>query len=149
MMESMKFQFQVEGLPPQKSEGRSVWGYVSRMKALRISAFNASQGRLLPEGAIRLAIRICAPIDDADLDNLISGVCDGLMAARKGTRIDYDQWKDVPDGAQPHKSLIYKSDVWITRIEAERIVAKDRERYYEVEVEWLGKFKFSNGRSAL
>lgn len=141
MTKVSSFRFRVEGLPPQKSEGRSVWWYTDRMKSLRTSAFEASQGALLPEGAIHIAIKICAPIDDGDLDNFISGVCDGLMAARRGTHIDLTKWRDVPEGALPHQSLIYRSDAWITRLEAERVIDQDNMRYYEVEIEWLGKLK--------
>lgn len=134
----MRIQFSVNGLPPKKDGANSMWrkpSELARLKALRLAALEAVHGDLHTSAALRLHLRIYAPVSAGDLDNFITGICDGLMAAHPATPIDPDSWRDVPTEAQPHKSIVYTDDGQIMQIIAERIVNDGDDCRYEVRLE--------------
>lgn len=138
----MRVQFTVQGLPPKKDGANSMWrkpSEVPRLKALRSMAVQAMQGVVWQSRPLRLRLRICAAIGEGDLDNFITGVCDGLMGAHKLTPILLNEWQDMPEDARPHHVIAFEDDRWIMQIVAERILPEGRERFYEVELESLAK----------
>ncbi len=136
----MGVRFTVQGLPPKKDGANSMWRKsteVPRLKALRSVAVQAMQGVVWQSSPLCLRLRICAAIGEGDLDNFITGICDGLMGAHWNTPIIIDEWQDVPEAARPYYAIAFRDDKWIMRIVAERLVPDDRERFYEVELEPL------------
>lgn len=90
---SRRIEFTVQGqLPPKKDGATSMWKKSSehaRLVALRTQAQTAcgTDGPLSEN--IQLTLEIHCPRRElhsiGDLDNFITGICDGLMAAAKGT----------------------------------------------------------------
>jgi hypothetical protein len=79
----------IEGLPPKKDGANSMWNKPSefeRLITLRRAVCDAFNGDKPLHKDIQLRIRVHVgnmdPGQVGDLDNFITGVCDGLMAAR-------------------------------------------------------------------
>ena len=96
-----QIEFRVDGdVPPKKDGANSMWAKrpeVSRLMLLRNAALKAMQGAGPFRKNISIKLEIHCPAERlagvGDLDNFVSGVCDGLMAA--GPRIRRDtQWMD-------------------------------------------------------
>lgn len=88
-----------------------------RLKKLRKAAQEAMAGRTPWKGDVRLALIICADASSGDLDNFITGLCDGLMAAHHSVAIQEEDWgSDI----SPHDSIVYKDDKQVVAIQAER-----------------------------
>jgi hypothetical protein len=139
----MLLQFKVEGLPPKKDGANSMWqkpSEIPRLKALRLVAIAAMQGNIVWESErLILRLRISAHIRDGDLDNFITGVCDGLMGAHANIPRPLQAWLDVPDAIHPRHAIVFRDDSLITQIIAQRIEPIAGERFYEVEIESRGK----------
>jgi hypothetical protein len=130
----------VTGLPPKKDGANSMWrkpSEVPRIKALRLAAINAlgHRDRPVPKGEVRLMLRLHAPRSAGDLDNFITGVCDGLMGCNQRTPVVLGDWADVPESARPYRALVYIDDGCVTRIEAERLPPGSRGIRYELRLE--------------
>jgi len=129
--------FVVQGLPPKKDGANSMWRKpteVQRLKALRQAARQA-----MPDGAMRntpLRLQLCihASMRDGDLDNFVTGVCDGLMAAHQNSPVTIADWQDVPDTIHPQHAIAFHDDAWIMQIVAARVVPQSAERFYEVQL---------------
>lgn len=135
----MLLQLAIEGLPPKKDGANSMWrkgGEVVRLKALRLAAIRefAETSGGVPDGALRLTLRVFAPVGAGDLDNFITGVCDGLMAAHPRVPIDATVWLDVPQGARPDRAIAFRDDGQIAKIEAERCPVDEFGVRYELEL---------------
>jgi len=83
-----KISFQVQDIPPKKDGANSMWGKqteIPRLISLRSSALKAMDGRNPFNHNITLKLKFHCPINKifrvGDLDNFITGVCDGLQAA--------------------------------------------------------------------
>jgi hypothetical protein len=135
----------VDGLlPPKKDGANSMWGKANvrpLLKALRLAAAEAMGGRdpfdepvelslTVRTGATTEAPELWARRSGGDLDNFITGVCDGLQAAYAGWRTS-EEWADVPDAAQPDRPLVFTDDSWVRRIVAEAVPG---DLGYEVQV---------------
>ena len=135
----MKLSFKVTGLPPKKDGANSMWRKGSefeRLKNLRIAAVQAMGGRSPATRMIHLCLRLYAAPENGDLDNFITGICDGLMAAHPRTPIDIEFWSGISELAQPNKSICYTDDKLIAKIIAERLTSDAHDKHYEVELEW-------------
>ena len=133
----MKICFEVIGLPPKKDGANSMWRKGSefeRLRNLRIAAAEAMNGRSPATTLVNLHLRLFAAPENGDLDNFLTGICDGLMAAHPRTPVDTAIWSSLPEHAQPNRSICFKDDKLLWKISAERISSNDR--HYEVEVEW-------------
>ena len=133
----MVIMFSVEGLPPKKDGADSMWrkgAELPRLKALRAAASRAMRGRPLPTERVELTITVYAEAKVGDLDNLISGVCDGLQAAHPNTLIDESQWLDVPVEARPRHPVVFADDSLVASIHATRTVPPDGQPRYEVSI---------------
>jgi hypothetical protein len=136
----MKISFSVRGLPPKKDGANSMWNKrteVARIRNLRIAAVQAMNGQPPRTGPLCLRLRVYAQPSAGDLDNFITGICDGLMPAHSNTLIDAIIWGELPDGAQPHQPIAFYDDSCVTKIEAERVSSEVYEPHYDVELTWI------------
>jgi len=133
----MKLNFRVENIPPKKDGANSMWNKKSELihlKELRKKAFEAMNGKSPFDCPLHLKIIINANQKDGDLDNFISGICDGLMAAHPRTPITNELWNDLPEGARPRNNIVYQDDSLISKIEAERKEVNKSLRFYDVQI---------------
>lgn len=136
----MKVNFTVEGVPPKKDGASSMWRKgpeVPRLKALRKAARIALGERDPLEGSVHLTLRVYAETPAGDLDNFITGICDGLMAAHARTPIDPTVWEDLPENARPGAPIAFPDDSAVSSIRAERMKPGNEGERYEVEIEWV------------
>ena len=98
-----QIEIRVEGdAPPKKDGANSMWAKlpeVSRLILLRKAALEAMEGAGPFRKNISIKLEIHCPIERlagvGDLDNFVSGVCDGLMAAGprgRGSDATLDGW---------------------------------------------------------
>ncbi|HEU4323049.1 MAG TPA: hypothetical protein VFS21_07835 [Roseiflexaceae bacterium] len=136
----MKLRFSVDGLPPKKDGANSMWrqpDLVERLIALRTRAREA-MGNLPPQASsFHLRVRVEALREEGDLDNFITGICDGLMAAKGNWWHDSPRWAEQLAAIRPDQHIAYTDDRWIDRIEAERVAPEGSQRVYTVELVWL------------
>ena len=151
--------FRVDGLPPNKAggNGNSMWSddeQACRLIALRREALGALDAPL--SGDVRLTLKVHVRIPDrgtletakryealksiGDLDNLIGGVCDGLMGLGEYPHPKQklaSVFSDAENEAvHPTKMIAYKDDSQIAEIGATRVEHAADPRY-EVTVEKL------------
>ena len=153
-----RIQFEVEDLedpltdtlPPKKHGRKSMWNRkteVNRLKVLRRKALDELGSAPPFTGDIRLTLSVhvgCeAPVfTDAgekgfgDLDNFVSGVCDGLMAAHPNVVPDPSLWPDGSD-IHPTRPLAFLDDARITEINAKKCIGPGKRCWYEIGLEEL------------
>lgn len=135
-----QFEFRVHGsLPPKKDGATSMWGKPSerqRLIALRRAAWESLGAAEPLEADIRMVIEIHCPKDRisriGDLDNFITGICDGLMAAT-GRVARQDGWKDPELAAiEPSRCIAIRDDREVMEILARKIAEESAEPWYRV-----------------
>jgi hypothetical protein len=132
----MYVQFEVDGVPPKKDGANSMWrksSEIPRLKALRQAAFTSLQGQSIKDQKLELVLRVHAVPGAGDLDNFITGICDGLMSAHPRTPINDHEWSDVSTELHPRRAVAFTDDSCVSRIVAERLPTEDSPRY-EVEL---------------
>lgn len=135
-----RFAFKVEGLlPPKKDGANSMWGKpieARRLAALRSSAFSAFSGQPPLERQIRFWLYLHVPAKQTrgigDLDNFVTGVCDGLMAADTRSIVD-DTLKSC--GVPCSTPIGIVDDAEVVHIHAKKIGGAGRTPWYEVILE--------------
>lgn len=141
-MERTRVEFRVHGgLPPKKDGANSMWGKVSeqaRLIALRQAAAGAMGSRPPFRTAIHLELEIHGPERDlrrmGDLDNFITGVCDGLMAAA-GARTD-PCWDGTDVAAvHPSRTIAIQDDAEVVVISARKVADGAGATWYRVALE--------------
>jgi len=139
----MRVQFKVEGeLPPKKDGAQSMWGKppeARRLVRLRRAARQAIQGNGPLQRNISLSVKIyVGPVNDrstGDLDNFITGICDGLMAAHPGSRLDA-RWSDPElSDIHPNKQLAIADDYQVMSIQAQKTIGESDRPWYGVILE--------------
>ncbi len=133
----MKVKFDVHDLPPKKDSANSMWrkgAELPRLKALRVAALEALGGVPMLMHNAELEINIYADSRSGDLDNFITGICDGLMAAHPNTPIDDQAWLDVPPEAHPRNSIAFSDDAIVRKIIAERKSQYEADAWYEIAI---------------
>ncbi len=123
-----RIEFRVEQqLPPKKDGANSMWATsaeVPRLIALRQAAVAAMAGRppFRANVSLELEVHIVPGQRVGDLDNFVTGVCDGLMAAH--TRIKQDPRWEVPECAKVHpsKCAAIEDDDAVISIMARKVV---------------------------
>ena len=135
--------FRVDGLPPKKDSGDSIWGKNSNQTepliTLKKKAREAMDGRSPLDGNIRLTLRVHVGRGDdrtADLDNFVGGVCDGLGAAPKNVwkYLHPSFLKEENLDADPRERIVIYDDSRAVKIYAEKIV-ESGESWYEIAAE--------------
>jgi hypothetical protein len=136
----MKIDFGAKGVPPKKDGANSMWGKgaeIPRLKALRKAA-RLALGKQPPlAGTVHLTLRVYADEAAGDLDNFITGVCDGLMAANSRVFVNPAVWADLPENARPGVAIAFENDSVVWSIHAERLKPGTEGPRYEVELEWV------------
>jgi len=133
----MEFKFRVHNVPPKKDGANSMWrkkAELPRLKSLRTAALTALGNSSPLSVRAELFIAIYADPEYGDLDNFISGICDGLMAAHSNTPIDDESWSDIPSAAHPSKDILIRDDAIVEKIVAERRPQLGSDTWYEIEV---------------
>jgi Holliday junction resolvase RusA-like endonuclease len=138
-----RIEFTVDGKPPKKIRGKSLWTAQSQynlIKELRERAYQEKEasGTLTFTENVSLKIEVHVPSTHndpkqqqnfvGDLDNLISGICEGLMGA--WSTYKYNQ-QDPTKG----KPIMYNDDSQIQAIQADKIIEpNDTKPYYTVSI---------------
>ncbi len=134
--------FRVNGiLPPKKDGANSMWGKeidAPRLIALRRKALKALGGESPFSREIRLKMRIYVGNSNTrgvgDLDNFITGICDGLMAADQRSKIHPLFVKPENLEVCPSNTIAISDDSQVIEICAEKLVGDYAEEWYEVEI---------------
>lgn len=109
-----------------------------RVIALRLAAYQSLLGNIPPLGSgVTLEITIQATPADGDLDNFITGICDGLQAANPKVLswLDLAPWQALPDEIKPDRPVALRDDRDVSRIIAQRTPSEGAPRY-EVRISW-------------
>ena len=136
------YRFEVKGLPPKKDGAQSMWGKpleARRLVELRRATLKAIEGSSPLQSNIRLTLKIhVGPTNDrrtGDLDTFITGVCDGLMAAAPGGKLD-SIWDDKKlQHVHPSKTIAIVDDSQVVSIQAEKVIGDTAQPWYEVILE--------------
>ena len=132
------YRFRVEGLPPKKDGAYSMWNKpseVERLRRLRSAAAQSFGGDPPLSRNIKLTLRAhIGPVNTrsiGDLDNFLTGICDGLQSAHVGTpfRLEFEE------AIHPSLQIGIADDVEVLRIDAEKIVAPAESLHYEITLE--------------
>ena len=146
----MKINFKVEGIPPKKDGANSMWGKekeAERIIRLRKEVLKEikKQGIITPINSfMNFTIEIYLPsnkIESAgDLDNFITGICDGLQKANNSSKklIIHDFFEKENKDINPAISFI-ENDSKIISIFAKKFPSESKEEYYEITLETIGK----------
>ncbi|MCC6809192.1 MAG: hypothetical protein IT381_17325 [Deltaproteobacteria bacterium] len=129
-------------LPPRKDGATSMWkkrSELPRLIALRRGARHAfgSQQPLSQPLSLSLELHI-GPLNNraiGDLDNFITGVCDGLQACSAGTAL-HGAWA-APEmrDINPQRAIGFLDDVLVVEISARKVVeVDDRAPWYRVSI---------------
>jgi hypothetical protein len=129
----------VEGLPPKKDGANSMWAKpaeVERLVALRREVRKAPGYAGLYGGEVRLELEVqippVAPRLLGDLDNFVTGVCDGLMAADPRIKC-HPRWAETEcTDIRPELSLLLADDSQVVEIQARRVADADWPWYRRV-----------------
>ena len=133
----MRVHFRVEGFPPKKDGANSMWGKpreAERVRALRLNAANAFAGR--PPLSRNVRIHVDAHVgpfnrgDIGDLDNFVTGICDGLQPADPRARIAIAFEEHI----RPSIAVGIANDREVMEIVARKIIARE-EPFYELTLE--------------
>lgn len=111
----------------------------ARLVALRTQAESAfGTDRPLSEN-IQLTIEIHCPGNElhsiGDLDNFITGIGDGLMAAAKGTPLAEAWGSSTLEAIHPLKCLAIRDDRYVVAISTRKYVSENGGRWYRVVLE--------------
>lgn len=136
----MKIQFSVEGLPPKKDGAQSLWGKElesERVALLRRSAYEAFAGRPPLSKNISLSLKAHIGLENSrwigDLDNHLTGICDGLQKRHPGSKLASVWNRSDNVDIHPDKVIGIVNDAEVVEIHAYKIIS-DRQ-WYEVALE--------------
>ena len=110
-----------------------------RLTLLRQAATEAFAGAPPLAREIRITLRVhVGPINDertGDLDNFITGVCDGLMPADPRSKLEKGWSKPEHTEIHPDRTIGIKDDSQVIQVDAKKVVGDTREPWYEVILE--------------
>ena len=115
-----------------------MWGKsseIGRLIALRHAAASAAaEGPL--EKEIRLELTISCPTDQlarvGDLDNFVTGVCDGLMACSHRTALDHEWSKPELCAIHPSRPIAIVDDREVVEIIARKVANDEQVVLYRI-----------------
>jgi hypothetical protein len=135
-----KYRFTVKGLPPKKDGANSMWGKdleADRLIKLRIAAAMAFGDDPPLRDSINLEVSVNIPQNGrtiGDLDNFITGICDGLMACDQRSKLsplfNNPEYGDV----HPTKALGMVDNNEIISIAAKKVIGECQELFYTVSI---------------
>ena len=134
--------FRVKGkLPPKKDGANSMWNKEAeapRLVALRLKALEALGSKPPFSQEIRLKASIHLGSSNArvtgDLDNFVSGICDGLMRADPRAKLHQRFSKPENAAIHPRKPIAIHDDSQVIEIHAHKLVGESADDWYEVEL---------------
>lgn len=135
----MRVEFSLTGLPPKKDGASSMWGKateIPRILNLRRAAKEqmAAVGPFATEIGLELEVHTLTNllVRSGDLDNLVTGVCDGLMAAHGRYWRNYTYPEPEWDGIQPGEVVAIQDDAHVISIVARKVADATSEPWYKV-----------------
>ena len=135
----MLVEFKVQGKPPKKDGASSMWGKASEAENivnLRNAALKARDelgiGPFTGKVGIELTMYVEEKVIESlgDLDNFITGVCDGLQAADPRANMHETIFK----GCSPYEPVLFFSDAKVYDIHARKVPIEGKEGYYVLKV---------------
>lgn len=135
-------EFRVEGLPPKKDGASSMWGKrleSLRLVSLRRAALKKMGGHSPLKNDIRLTLSVNVGTRNdrsiGDLDNFVTGVCDGLMKMAPRCRPCEEIW-DNPENedVRPCLPIAIEDDSQVIGISAVKVV-RGGSQFYDVKLE--------------
>ena len=125
-------------LPPKKHGENSMWSKdaeAPRLVALRLQALEALGSKPPFSQQIRLKASIHVGSGaTGELDNFVSGICDGLMQADPQAKLHQLFCKAENASIHPRKIIAIHDDSQITEIHANKLVGESADDWYEVEL---------------
>ena len=119
-----------------------MWGQpteAGRLIALRKKALEALGSQQTFTQEIRLTIRVHVghrnDRSSGDLDNFVTGVCDGLMAADKRASVHPSFGESENSTVHPSKTIAILDDSQVIEIHAEKLAGLGGDCWYEIELE--------------
>lgn len=147
-MRAMRIEFTVKGRPPRKRGEKSMWArddeapFVASLREEALEARSKAGLNKCFSSLISLELTVFTPRSRlesiGDLDNFITGICDGLQAADSKVlpflhQIFQESGKEAID---PRKALLIENDAKVIDIRARKVVLDDdQEVYYTVALE--------------
>jgi len=137
----MSIGFKVQGKPPKKDGSNSMWGKKSESMNI-VNLRNAAAEAMKVQGIrpfndrIRIELTIYASEKEietiGDLDNFITGICDGLQAADPRAKMhDLVKSECIIDPLQP---VLFYTDSKVFEIIAKKVPIKENNGYYELKI---------------
>jgi hypothetical protein len=130
----------IEGLPPKKDGAKSMWNKnveLPRLIELRQAVLGAFKGDPPLTKNISLTVRVhVGPVNSraiGDLDNFITGICDGLQAAGTQTPISNRWCEPDCEPVHPRTAIGILDDAEIMNVDARKIVANESP-WYSLEI---------------
>jgi len=139
----MHYKFSVSGFPPKKDGAQSMWGKpveAKRLVALRTAAQNAIKENPPFRSKIKLNLTVHVGMKydktTGDLDNFITGVCDGLMKRDPRSKLHEETWNNLEfRDVHPDTVIAIMDDSQVVNIQAEKIIGDTDQPWYEVILE--------------
>jgi len=138
----MSVEFKVQGKPPKKDGSNSMWGKKSEAQNivnLRKAAITARNEIDTSPYTGRVSIELTIYADNSviesmgDLDNFITGICDGLQAADTRAKMQ----GLILNECEPYQPVLYYTDAKVYNIQARKIPIENQDTYYTVKVKEL------------
>jgi len=131
---------QIDGLPPKKDGATSMWhknSELPRLILLRKAVLAEFNDDPPLSKNVSLVLRVHVGTINSrnvgDLDNFITGICDGLQAAHPNTPIS-DRWTENEcELIQPHIAIGILDDVEVVSIDAKKVLG-DNSKWYSLEL---------------
>lgn len=134
------YSFIVQTLPPKKDGANSMWGKeleAYRLISLRLAATKAFIDSPPLRQNIELEIIVHIPQNSrtvGDLDNFVTGVCDGLMAcdskSKLSAKFSFPEYQKI----HPSKVIGIVDDSEVISIVAKKVFGDCSEPYYTVNI---------------
>ncbi len=134
--------FRVDGdFPPKKDGAKSMWDKpleATRLVKLRRATLNALAGRQAFRRNIRVELEVYVGRTNSrsvgDLDNFVTGICDGLMAAHPRAALDATWAADSMQDIHPRYAIAISDDSEVVSIFAKKLTGKSDKLWYRITV---------------
>jgi len=142
----MAISFKVQGKPPKKDGASSMWGKKSEainIVNLRNAAIKAREGQNTGIFSSRISIDLTIYANEkeiesmGDLDNFVTGICDGLQAADPRAKMqDIVKSRCIIDPLQP---VLFYTDAKVFEINAKKIPIQENNGYYKIIIKEINR----------